>query len=237
MSQQQKQVQLQFNLQITDDTWGRLIKALEALEAVTNNDDCIATYEKDPFREQGNYQVYSQEDKVQLQIEAFKKVVAPVRSYENTTAWLLQDFIFWMGRRKELPLNYTDDYALPVLQCILNEPFRLPQTPDELMMCSQLDRQKDMQSALEGIGRGLHETDRISEEFARNPHKKSSFGTKYHKRGEFSDGMDRIKKIAIAKDQKLWFKRFVDEKQWQNEQLDSSIIESMVNFVKNLFNA
>lgn len=233
--QRQNQQQLQSNLQITDDTWGRLISALERLEAVTENPNSVATYQKDSKRDQRNIEVYRQEDKVQLQIEAFRLVVSPVRDYAES--WLLQDFIYWMGKRNGFALNYTDDYAIPVLQCILDGKFRLLETPDLVEnLPSGIDHQQDTLQAVEGLGAGLQETDKIAEEFARNPNKQSSFGNNHHKRGDFRHGMDRIKEIAEEKGEKPWFKRFVNEQRWQSEHLDSNVIQGMLRFVENLFN-
>lgn len=142
--QGQKQDQLQFNLQICDDTWERLLCALERLEYVVEyqkNPDIpppVAT-RLDRHKDKGNIQEsqIEVETEVHLQIQAFKYIVKTVQS--ETETWLLQDFICWLaGRdrktmgREPLPLSIVDEYAIPILQCVLGEPFKLPELPELL---------------------------------------------------------------------------------------------------------
>jgi hypothetical protein len=213
-NRQQKQVQLEFNLQITDDTWERLLCALERLEYVTegaNSPNSVAT-RLDNHRDKGNIQESAQEIEleVQLQIQAFKYVVAPVR--QEATPWLVKDFACWMGARKVLPLKQTDEYAIPVLQCILGEKFNLPEIKD---LPSEPLSEKEVRETAEQLGAGLHKTDRIEAEFTVNPGKKATQHS--HERGSFQEGMDRIKDIAEQKGEQRWFKRLCDEKPWSNK--------------------
>ncbi|MDJ1170069.1 hypothetical protein PMG71_11580 [Roseofilum sp. BLCC_M154] len=212
MDQRQQQEQLQFNLQITDDTWERLLCALERLEQVTEGQQsphAVAT-RLDRHKDKGNIQesVHEVELEVQLQIQAFKYVVSPVRG--EAVPWLVKDFAGWMAGRKRLPLGPTDDYAIPVLQCIIGEKFTLP-TLTELP--STPTSEHDIRETVEQVGKDLHETDKIQDSFSTNQSQEAS--QHLHERGGFVDGMDRIKEIAESQRQHRWFKRFCDAKYWK----------------------
>lgn len=212
MNQRQQQEQLQFNLQITDDTWERLLCALERLEQVTEGQqsfNAVAT-RLDRHKDKGNIQesAHEVELEVQLQIQAFKYVVSPVR--EKAVPWLVKDFAGWMAGRKKLPLGPTDDYAIPVLQCIIGEKFILP-TLTELP--STPTSEHDIRETVEQVGKDLHETDKIQDSFSTNQSQEAS--QHLHERGGFVDGMDRIKEIAESQRQHSWFKRFCDDKHWK----------------------
>lgn len=216
----QTETQLQFNLQICDDTWERLLCALERLEYVAEykaNYDiprAVAT-RLDRHKDKGNIQEsqIEVELEVQLQIQGFKYIVKTVQSEAET--WLLQDFISWLAGRERknikpepLPLSIVDDYAIPVLQCILGESFNLPKIPPVPV------NQQDVLDAVPILEPGQRETDDILKRFQDNPTLKAT--QNYHPRGEFKDGMERLKAIAETLKQKPWFDRFVKEQRWKN---------------------
>ena len=211
MSQRQQQEQLQFNLQLTDDSWERLLCALERLEQVTegeNSPSPVAT-RLDRHKDKGNIQESSQEVEleVQLQIQAFKYVVSPVR--EEAISWLVKDFACWIGGRKDLSLAYPDDYAIPVLQCLIGEKFSLPQIRD---LPTTPTSEREIKDTAEHLGVELHKTDKIEDEYSRDANKKAT--QHRHERSSFKEGMDRVKEIAEKKGEQRWFKRFCDEKPW-----------------------
>ena len=214
MRQIQEQEQRQLNLQFTDDTWERLLCALERLEYVTDKADrprAVAT-RLDQHKDKGEVRdsVVAVELEVHLQITAFKIVVASVR--EDAAPWLLTDFACWLAGRDGLALKNADDYAIPVIQCILGEKFQLPEIPD---LPSEPISERDLKQTTELVGVA-------SEEFTNNPDKEAT--QHRHDRGNFakdedrfSAGMDRIKLIAEASKMQAWFKRYVDEKPYRKQ--------------------
>lgn len=212
MKQTQNQNQRQLNLQLTDDTWERLLCALERLEYVTDKADCprsVAT-RLDQHKDKGQVRESEVEValEVHLQITAFKHVVAVVR--DDAAPWLLTDFACWMAGRTELPLNCTDNYAIPVLQCILGENFQLPEISG---LSSAPVSESGVKETTEHLGVALHKTDKIVNKFANDTDKKAT--QHHHERGSFECGMDRIKLIVENSQQQRWFKRYCDEKPWQ----------------------
>lgn len=211
-------------LQLTDDTWERLLCALERLEYVTeyqNNYQVpqpVAT-RLDRHKDKGNVRESSQEVEleVQLQIQAFKYVVSPVRN--EAESWLLTDFIEWMaGRqrknigREPLPIGEVDVYAIPVLKCLVGEKFSLQEIRD---LPSTPQTEREMRDTVEQLGAASEMTDRIEEEFLQNPNKNAT--QHRHERGNFRDGMERIKAIAKELKEENWFARFAGEKRWQKK--------------------
>jgi hypothetical protein len=220
--QGQQQEQLQFNLQICDDTWERLLCALERLEYVTEykaNYDIprpVAT-RLDEHKDKGDIQEsqVEVETEVQLQIQSFKYIVKTVQS--ETETWLLQDFICWLSGRERktmggepLPLGLVDDYAVPVLQCILAEPFKLPEISKLLY---KPPTQKDVLNAATQLGVGQMKTDDIQKRFEDDPSQQAT--QHLHERGVLQDGMERLQAIAQKLNQSAWFNRFMSEKRWQ----------------------
>ena len=215
MRQQQNQEQRQLNLQFTDDTWERLLCSLERLEYVTdasNRPRSVATrldQHKDKGEVRGSLQEVELE--VHVQILAFKVVVAPVR--DDAASWLLTDFTRWIAGRKGLTLNNPDEYAIPVIKCILGEQFGLPEVQD---LPTTPISEREMRETVEKVGEAQHKTDKISERFSKNPDQK--FTQHRHERGSFDDGMDRLKKIAEKSREQRWFERYYDDKPWlENE--------------------
>jgi len=221
-AQNQTQTQLQFNLQICDDTWERLLCALERLEYVAEykaNYDiprAVAT-RLDEHKDKGNIQEsqVEVETEVQLQIQAFKYIVKTVQS--ETETWLLQDFISWLaGRerktmgRERLPFGLVDQYAIPILQCILGEPFKLPEISKLLV---KPPTQQDILDAATQLGVGQIKTDDIQKRFEEDPSQQAT--QHLHQRGDFQDGMERLQAIAQTLNQSAWFNRFISEKRWQ----------------------
>lgn len=218
--QGQQQEQLQFNLQICDDTWERLLCALERLEYVA---EYKANYDiprpvanrLDRHKDKGNIQEsqIEVELEVQVQIQAFKYIVKTVQS--ETETWLLQDFISWLAGRKRknikpepLPLSIVDDYAIPVLQCILGESFNLPKIPPVPV------NQQDVLDGATKLGPAQIETDKFQKRFQDDPTLEAT--RHQHDRGAFQDGMERLQAIAERVKQENWFKRFVKEQRWQS---------------------
>lgn len=228
----QEQDQAQFNLQLTDDTWERLLCSLERLEYVTTQGAKIPSQSAtrlDKHPDQGNIQEspLGIELEVQLQISAFKYVVATVR--DEAESWLLNDFISWMSARKELPLDKVDDYAIPTLQCIIGEKFSLPEIPEEELRNSAeaSSSQQQIPEALsnsfepsqpqptnardlESLGAALHGIDKKKQNFIDNPQMNASRHN--HPRGKWEDGMERLRDIASKLNQDDWFNRFVSDK-------------------------
>jgi hypothetical protein len=216
------QVEVQANLQMCDDTWERLLCALERFEHVVEYKHgydiprAVAT-RLDRHEDKGNIQEsqIEVETEVQLQIQAFKYIVKTVKS--ETETWLLQDFICWLAGREcrtmgrdPLPLSIVDEYAIPVLQCILGERFTLPKIPD----ASTPPTQEDILDVIPKIGEGQIKTDNIEKRFQDDPNQQAT--RHRHERGDFQNGMERLKTMAESVKEENWFKRFVKEKRWQS---------------------
>lgn len=208
----QTELQVQANLQMADDTWERLIRSLERLESVTDNERPEQSAKRTNFHKHRNEMpesIYDAELEVHLQINAFWHVVAPVRGDKNTVGWLLKDFICWTGGRERVNPNpgKVDYFVIPVIKCILGEkPLNLPELQEP--STSSISEQ-EVGSAVEQLGAGLTEGDKIISDFAQNPDKKAS--QHEHIRATLEEGKTRLEKIAAGKSQKQeeWLKRFL----------------------------
>ena len=229
----QEKQQVQANLQMADDTWERLFRALERFEMVTDDIKPEQSAVRQNFHRHQNEMpesVYDAELEVHLQIKAFSYVVAPVRGDKKTVPWLLRDFICWLGGREKVnpSLGPTDRYTIPVIKCILGEqPLNLPKiqpvpntslSPESEVPEKKADNQKlseqEMQKTVEQIGTGLTEGDNIIEDFAQNPDKQATQHS--HLRGSLQDGKVRLEKTATAASgQEQWLNRFFNE-YWVN---------------------
>ncbi|BAY26707.1 hypothetical protein NIES2100_65230 [Calothrix sp. NIES-2100] len=213
---------IQANLQMADDTWERVLCALERLEYVTEEakPQRSATridrhYDRDNIRVSA---IHAQEE-VNLQVSAFYRVLSPVRGNEISD-WLLKDFLCWLGGREKmgLQLNLTDKYAIPVINCILGVPYKSLNLPEpkysqQSQPLSQNNQSNlEMMGAVEQLGASLHETDRIIDDFSGNTQKKATQHN--HDRGTLQEGMKRLQNIANDSRQVDWFKRFGNE--WWN---------------------
>lgn len=208
--------QTQANLQRTDDNKEKLICALERFEAVSDDVRPERSAIRQNFHLHPNEvpeSVLDAEQEVVLQIKAFSHVVAPVRGNKKTISWLLKDFLCWLGGRERISpqLGKTDQYAIPVIQCILGERFHLPEifpqsSPHEISGEEILDNAFV-------IGQGLEKDDEMKRDFAQNPDKQATQHT--HSRGTLQEGEMRINKIAQAFGEERWLSRFFNEN-WVN---------------------
>lgn len=212
------QTPYQANLQMADDTWERVLCALERLEYLTEEVRLQRSATRlDRHRDRDHIQVsvvHAQEE-VNLQVSAFYRVLSPVRSDECER--LLKDFLCWFGGRERMGLqfNITDEYAIPVINCITGVPYKslnLPEPDDRQQSEPILQNNQgnlEMMSAIEQLGAGLHETDRIIDDFAQNPQKQATQHS--HERGTLNEGMKRLQDFADACKQTQWFNRFGQE--------------------------
>ncbi|MFC1607958.1 hypothetical protein ACFL47_08310 [Candidatus Latescibacterota bacterium] len=208
-NQAQEQIQLQFNMQIADDTIDRTINVLQRAEAVTEDNYCpeAATIDLDFHKDKEVILESSEEiqSEVHLQILSIKHVVSPVR--EEVSPKIIHDTICWAGGRKDLPINdHVDLYILFLLKSIRGEQFKLP--PLEKIP-QDTYAQNGNDSSIEQLSGALIVTDKIQEEFAKGSQKTASSRT--HHRGSFRDGLIRIKEITKYYDEEEWFKCFLRE--------------------------
>jgi hypothetical protein len=211
---QQTELQVQANLQMADDTWERLIRALERLELVTDDNRPEQSATRANFhkhRSETPESIYDAELEVHLQIKAFSRVVAPVRGDKKTVPYLLKDFICWLGGRERVSPHSgkVDQFAIPTIKSILGgQPLDLPRL-DEPTLISTHFSEREMGDVVESIGVGLTEGDLMIDDFTKNPDKQATQHT--HIRGTLDEGRIRLEKIARASYQSAWFNRFLDE--------------------------
>lgn len=211
--QEVTQTSIKTGIRLTDDTWERLLCALERLEYVTEQAQIQRSATRlDRHRDRDNIQADAADaqEEVNLQIQAFWYVVKPVRG-DEILEWLLKDFICWLGGRERigLQLNITDEYGIPTIDCILGIPYKSLNLPElGSSPISVLDF--NVQEPLEVLNTAQIEVDRIEDDFRKNPEKKATQHT--HERGSLQEGMRRLQNIAQASRQDKWFSRF--DKEW-----------------------
>jgi len=174
----------QLGLQFVDDTWERLLNALERLEQVTEGFRHISAARLDRHRDRERVEEdeVGVRSEVHLQIKALQRVVRPVL---DEVTWMVPDFLRWLGGREDRDLAPVDEYGIPVLQCIRGEAYRLP----DLAEVGPVG-QADLMDAVEQLGAGLHAADRMEDEFRSDPDREA---TKHeHGRGGIEQGVRRL---------------------------------------------
>lgn len=152
----------QTNLQFVDDTWERLLNAMERLEQVTEGFQALSATRLDrhPDRDriaEGQAEVRSE---VHLQIKCLQRVLHPVRAEGQ---WMIGDFLVWYAGRAGRENAPADEYAVPIVQCILGEPYELPRLE------FAKPTEQDILSATEALAGGLHASDQIEDHFREHP--------------------------------------------------------------------
>jgi hypothetical protein len=194
----------QANLQFVDDTWERLLNAMERLEQVTEQFKSISASRLDRHIDKDHIQEDELDirSEVHLQIKALQRVTHPVR---EEVSWLIEDFLAWFGAREPRQLATTDDYALPILQCIRGVPYVLPDLPESGPLTQQ-----DMMRTVEALGAGLHASDKIVETYVQNPDQQASRNP--HLRGTVAQGVNRLQRFSTP-----WIKNFLSQLSKQPE--------------------
>jgi hypothetical protein len=160
--QQEMQAPKQANLQFVDDTWERLLNAMERLEQVTEGFQELSATRLDRHadREQVAEDELSVRTEVHLQIKCLQRVLHPVREEGR---WMLGDFLVWYAARAGRPPAPADEYAVPIVRCVIGEPYELP--PLEQIQPTE----QDILRATEALAGGLHAADRIEDRFRAEP--------------------------------------------------------------------
>ncbi len=177
------------NLQFLDDTWERLLNAMERLEQVTEGFRELSATRLDRHIDRDKVIESELEvlTEVHLQIVCLQRVVHPVRAEGQ---WMIDDFLSWFGGRDGREITVTDQYAAPVLLCVLGSPYELPPLEDVP------PSERDVLEATEAVARGLHESDKIEERFRQNP---STEATQHqHIRGDADAGLRRLSRLDPA---------------------------------------
>ncbi|GAA0439943.1 hypothetical protein [Actinoplanes campanulatus] len=148
----------QVTLQFLDDTWERLLNSLERLEQVSEayRNLTATRLDQHPDRDRITESELDVRWEVHLQIKSLERIVKPV---VEDAQWMIDDFLRWFGGRARRPIAVTDEYAVPVLHCVMDHPYELPDL-DEVV-----PTETDILDAAEALGRGLHESDKIEERF------------------------------------------------------------------------
>lgn len=130
----------QGELQGADDTWERVLCAMERLEYLVDQRSpqrSAIRSEIDRHRDRDQIQVtvFHAQAEVDLQIKCFWYAVSTVRGAQITHHFLT-DFLCWLGGREQmqLPLTLVDEYAIGTINCILGEQMErlgLPELPPE----------------------------------------------------------------------------------------------------------
>ncbi len=177
----------QANLQFVDDTWERLLNALERLEQVTENFRNLSASRLDnhPDKHQIQEDEVDIRSEVHLQIKALQRVIHPIK---DEVSWLVEDFLAWFGGREPRKLVQTDEYALPILKCLSGTPYVLPTLPEAPPLT-----QPDMMRTIEALGAGLHASDKIVDTYVQNPDQQASRNR--HLRGSAEQGIQRLQRL------------------------------------------
>lgn len=210
-NQDQKQVQKQFDLQMTHDTVDRAINVLQRSEAVTEESMAPkpSKIEMDFHKDKDDIQETPEEIQLEihLQILASKHVISQIR--EESSPHIVHDIICWAGGRLGLPINdYVDPYIIHMIKAIRGDDFTLP----EVKKYPQKDKTKNTKSTsptMEVLAAALHKTDKMEEAFINDKFKKAQ--VRIHQRNSFRNGFRRI--IAIAKHygELEWLRLFIKD--------------------------
>lgn len=76
---------------------------------------------------------------------------------------MIDDFLRWYGGRADLRQAPVDEYAVPVLRCVLGERYTLPE------LTEMVPTKRDILRAAEALGQGLHESDKVEDRFTQDP--------------------------------------------------------------------
>ena len=159
---QELQLPKQANLQFVDDTWERLLNAMERLEQVTEGFQELSATRLDRHSDRGRI---SEDElgvrtEVHLQIKCLQRVLHPVRQEGQ---WMLGDFMVWYAARAGRASAAADEYAVPIVHCIIGEPYELPQ------LTHVEPTEQDILTATEALASGLHEADRVEDRYREDP--------------------------------------------------------------------
>lgn len=174
------------NLQFLDDTWERLLNAMERLEQVTEGFQALTATRLDRHADRDAI-VETELDvrtEVHLQILCLQRIVHPVRAEGQ---WMIDDFLCWFGGRGRRDLAAVDEYAVPTLLCVLGAPYELPSL-DEVPTAPQ-----DLLEATEALARGLHESDAIEQRFLQDPDAEAT--QHRHARADAAAGLQRLARL------------------------------------------
>jgi hypothetical protein len=174
----------QVHVQFIDDTWERLLNSLERLEQVTEDYKSISASRLDSHADRDcvKEDEASVRSEVHLQIKCLQRLIHSLR---EESLWMIKDFLSWYGGRNARPFAATDEYALPIVLCILGEQYDLPVLPDPGPVTQAV-----VMSSLEAVARGLIITDEIEEKFIQNPDLEVT--THRHERGSLESGLRRF---------------------------------------------
>jgi hypothetical protein len=176
----------QVNLQFLDDTWERLLNSLERLEQVTEDFRSLTATRLDLHPDKDNITEPELDVRVEvhLQIKALERVVAPVR---DDAQWMTDDFLRWYGGRNGRELAAADEYAVPVLHCVMGYKYQLPDLEQIV------PTKRDILDAAEALGRGLHESDNIEQRFLAD----STLEASQHSHGRAQTRSSGLVRVAL----------------------------------------
>jgi hypothetical protein len=152
----------QANLQFVDDTWERLLNAMERLEQVTEGflELSATRLDRHPDRDRVAEDEFGVRTEVHLQIKCLQRVLHPVRAEGR---WMVGDFLAWYAARADRAPAPADEYAAPIVRCVIGEPYELP--PLDAVQPTE----QDILQATEALAGGLHAADEIEERFTADP--------------------------------------------------------------------
>jgi hypothetical protein len=180
----------QTNLQFGDDTWERLLNAMERLEQVTEGFRALSATRLDRHADrdritEGETEVRTE---VHLQIKCLQRVLHPVREEGQ---WMIGDFLAWYAGRAGRGVAPADEYAVPIVRCILGEAYDLPRL-EHLKPTEQ-----DILNATEALAGGLHVSDQIEDYFREHPDELATQHT-HERLADPSAGLARLASLDRA---------------------------------------
>lgn len=185
----------QANLQFVDDTWERLLNAMERLEQVTEGFQELSATRLDRHADRTEIveDEFGVRTEVHLQIKCLQRVLHPVREEGQ---WMLGDFMVWYAARAGRALAAADEYAAPIVRCIIGDPYELPSL--EHVQPSE----RDILQATEALAVGLHGADEIEDHFRRDPDALAEQHT-HERSGDPAAGVARLADIEPSLAERL----------------------------------
>lgn len=207
----QVETQEQQMLQMMDDAYTRLIIALERLEIklgemvpVTSAGIDERDKHEDMKRDE-NDAILLQEEVEEIEMEVLVQngsVHRIAHHSPDTAAWLVGDFLSWIGGRSDLPPSRVDHFTVPILIGMMSPEKTLKElrelweerakrTVEEMTPELSPDlRREEFMDMWEKLEVAKVQVSKMVEEFEQNPDKKVTLT--YHKRGSEDEGLRRL---------------------------------------------
>lgn len=224
-----KQIQREITKQHANDIWDRTLFGLEILEfhlgeikkfpnwydigrilghlpPGEKRDAAIAEFKSGDISDIDYY--------VQIQVRSLARCIFNKEiNIINEMLWLAEDYLKWIGGRKQLEWSRVDEYSRAILKCIgglsYNELTKL--LPPLLEKLPSSITKEQLMKAIQAFGMAQHLVDKVEEKVKKKLEKPDEFESESvkHERGNINDGIKRISENWQDPQDRLWLKNIL----------------------------